>query len=122
MYTLLKKLSLVVLFQKREMLIIFSFFVLISKNENVSNFYLVKKDNIEDELIDKLFEILKRYKKGENKEGEFPRNNNQEMILNTIDKFLTIFYGDDYYKNSKNKKPKSISRDRFKKLHLPSLY
>ena len=75
------------------------FLSLYLKNENINNFYLVKKDNIDEKLINKLIKVLKRYKEGKNKQGEFPRNNNHEIILKTIDKIILIMFGENFYEN-----------------------
>ncbi len=90
------------------------FLSLYLKNENINNFYLVKKDNIDEKLINKLIKVLKRYKEGRNKQGEFPRNKNHEIILKTIDKIILIIFGKNFYENFSMKSSVKFTSSDFK--------
>ena len=60
-------------------------FLSIYLNENnLMTKYLVKIEDIKDTRFQKALKVLHRYEKGLNTKDEYPRNSNQENILNLL--------------------------------------
>ena len=63
----------------------FKMFLSIYLNENnLMTKYLVKIEDIKDTRFQKALKVLHRYEKGLNTKDEYPRNSNQENILNLL--------------------------------------